>query len=237
MVKFIKNILIVSIALISSTCFAASSDSNNDYDADYYEDEGRLLFKIRAHAIKSNAKQKKLSTPTSATPQAVGAFAENGYGAETATTIFFNDNIAAELSLGFSVIKVKSTSLSNIANNYGGTLGYTKKRAIYMVPLTLAGQYHLAPFGAVRPYVGGGYHAAYMFTKAKEFKINNGHGPMVQAGVDFVAKDDTLINLDIKQYILSSKVTYKGAIVGSNRATSTVKFNPLVISIGIGFMF
>ena len=234
MTKFSKIILLLTITLSGLTSFGAS----NVYDEDYYEDEGRLLFKIRGHGIITNGKQKSLPAPTSPTPVSVGSLVKNGYGADTATTIFFNDNVAAELSLGVDVMGVKTTTISNIANNYQGTLstGY-KRKNLFMVPLTLTGQYHVAPFGAVRPYVGAGYHGAYIFSKIREFKASNCHGFVAQVGVDFVAKDDTLINFDIKQFLRTTKITYKGDITGGNSVTSKARLDPLVISIGIGFMF
>lgn len=233
MTKLSKNILALFVALTSLTSLGAS----NVYDEDYYK-EGRLLFKVRGHGIITEGKQKGLPTPTSATPVSVGSLVKNGYGADTATTIFFNDNIAAELSLGVDVMGVKTTTMSSIANNYNGTLstGY-KRKNLFMVPLTLTGQYHIAPFGAVRPYVGAGYHGAYVFSKIREFKASNSHGFVAQIGVDFVAKDDTLINIDVRQFLRTTKVTYKSSVTGGNNVTSKVKLNPLVISAGIGFMF
>lgn len=234
MMKLTKNILLLSITLAS----LASQGATNIYDEDYYEDEGRLLFKVRGYGIVASGKQKNLPTPTSANPVSVSPLIGNGYGADTATTIFFNDNMAAELSLGIDVLGIKSTALSNIANNYNGTTSTnSKRRNLFMVPLTLTAQYHIAPFGAIRPYVGAGYHGAYVFSRIKEFKANNSHGAVAQIGIDFVAKDDTLITLDVRQFLRTTKIKYKGSVTGGNSVSSKVKINPLVISAGIGFMF
>ncbi len=229
MIKAIKNILFT---LIIFTSYVSLADkSNDDYDIDYVEEEGRLLFKIRGHGIYTHGKQKNLPPPIATNPSAVGSLIQNGFGADTATAIFFNDNIATELSLGFSLLRTKNSTIKSVLNNYNYTNDIGKRKDIYMIPLTVTGQYHIAPFGAIRPYVGGGYHGAYLFTKSKQIKIKNGHGLVVQAGVDFVAKDDTLITLDLRQYLLNTKVTYKNA----NNATSKIKLNPLLISAGIGF--
>lgn len=75
-------------------------------------------------------------------------------------------------------------------------------------------------------------------TRSKSFRIiKNGFGPVLQAGVDLYAKDDTLINLDVRQYFLTSKVHYKKSLVNSDAISSRIKMNPLLISIGIGFKF
>lgn len=235
MKKTIKNILFVILLTLSYANMAAAKATNdNKNDIDYYEDEGRLLFKIRALGLKTNSKQKGL--PAVAAPNPSGALIQSGFGIDSATAIFFNDNIATELSLGINVLRVKNSTIADIASSYGNTSYSSKRKDIYMVPLTLTIQYHIAPFGAIRPYVGGGYHAAYMLTRSKAFKVGNGHGGVLQAGVDLVAKDDTLINFDIRQYFAKTKVTYKSAAIGSKTdIASKIKLNPLVISLGIGF--
>ncbi len=208
---------------------------SNDYDASYYEDEGHLLFKVRGTGILTSGKQKKLPEPTISSPVSVSGLVKNGYGADTATTIFFNDNIGVELSLGFYALKTKTSSLIDLTYNYQSNVMPAKRKDIYMIPLSFAPQFHIAPFGGFRPYIGGGFTAAYLFTKSKEFKVNNGFGSFLQAGVDLVAKDDTLVTLDIKQYYYKPKISYNNSFIKNKRVTSRVDLNPLLISIGVGF--
>lgn len=235
MIKIIKNLLFAYVICIS---FSAFSSSQVDNEEDNYQDEGRLLFKIRVHGLLSHATQKGLTTKNQVSnAKKVGHFIENGYGGDVATTIFFSDNIASELSLGFDVLKTKYASIRDVGSNYGvNNKNLGKKKDVFMIPVTLTGQYHIAPFGGIRPYVGLGYHGAYMFSKCKLFDIKNGHGAVMQVGVDFVAKDDTMINFDIRQYFLNTKVAYKESFI-SPAVTSKVKINPLIISLGIGFKF
>lgn len=233
---FIKNILFTSIFLIASTVFA------NDYDAGYYEDEGSLLFKIRGFYINSPSKLKSLPSSV-ANKEKPGSIVENGYGFDTATTFFFTDNIATELSLGLSMLRVKNSALEKVGSSFGnGAKSPGKKNEIYFVPLAATLQYHVAPFGAIRPYVGAGYHGAYMYTRSKAIKVANGHGPVAQIGIDFISKDDTLFTFDVRQYFLKSKLTFKkGFLFPNNDAASNigskVDWNPLVISAGFGFKF
>lgn len=233
--KFIKNIFIASTLLVASSAFA-----NNDYDANYYEDEGALLFKIRGFYISAPAKIKQ--APVNGTEKP-GDLVQNGYGFDTATTYFFTDNIATELSLGLSFLRTKSSALNKASVAYGDGTGTSgKKNDIFFIPLAATLQYHVAPFGAVRPYVGGGYHGSYLYTRSKAIKVRPGHGAVLQAGIDFMAKDDTLITFDIRQYFLKSKVTFKkGFLFPNNSAASDVSskvdFNPLVVSLGVGFKF
>lgn len=228
---FISSIAFSSIA---KDIYADDDNSKADYDSAYYENEGNLLFKARVRGISTDGKQSNLPQATAANPVKIGNLIENGFGVDASTSVFFNSYIAAELSVGFDMLRVKNSNLANIAYNYGGSF-VGKRKDLYMVPLTLTGQYHIAPFGAIRPYIGGGYHGAYMMTKSK-FKVKNGIGPVIQAGVDFYAKDDTFITVDLKQYFLKNKVNYSSSLVNTP-VSSDVRINPLVLSIGIGFRF
>ncbi len=237
MIKVAKKLgifLLVSCASISSF---ADYDPNNDYDADYYENEGNLVFKMKAVGIKSSAKQTDFPKAIAKNPVSIGNFAENGYGLEASTSIFFASNVAAELSLGLDALRNKNINLKNVAYNYGTNPEYVaKRRTLYMIPLTVIGQYHIAAFGGIRPYIGAGYHGAYFINSSKGCTVKNGHGAVLQVGVDLYAKDDTLINLDVKQYFLNTNVDYKSPLV-KKPVSSKVKFNPLMIAIGVGFRF
>ena len=244
MLRIVKKLgIILFVSSISVNSFAKSVyddvDAAPDYDsALYYENEGSLVFKMRLGGVFPSAKQKGLPSPTSPKPVSLGEVAANGYGGDTSTTVFFNNYLAAELSLGFSVLRTKYTSLAAVAHNYSvDNVKLGKNKPIYMIPATVTGQLHIAPYGGIRPYMGIGYHGSYMLTQATGLRIKNGHGAVVQIGVDFYAKDDTLINIDIRQFFLNPKLEYKPNLVGNKTVTSKVKLNPLIVSVGIGFTF
>lgn len=122
--KSIQNILIAFIFLMASS----ASASNNDYDANYYEDEGSLLFKIRGFYINAPVKIKTAPINGAEKP---GKLLQNGYGFDTATTYFFTDNIAAELSLGLGMLKTKSSAIKKASTAYGDGTGSAGKKMIY----------------------------------------------------------------------------------------------------------
>ena len=141
------------------------------------------------------------------------------------------------------MMRVKSSELAKARNAFGtGVANIGKKHEIYYVPAAATVQYHIAPFGAIRPYVGGGYSGSFMFSRSKAIKVDHGHGAVIQAGIDFVSKDDTMFTFDIKQFFTKSKVTLKKGFLDPNNANaanigSTATWNPLVVSAGIGFKF
>ena len=124
--NFTKNIIVLFAAL-----FALNSTAS-EYKNSYYEDEGDLLFKIRGFYFNTNAKLTKLP-PSVANKPKPKSFAQNGYGFDTATTYFFTNNIAAELSLGFGIIKVKSSALASASTAFGSGGGNAgTKNEIYL---------------------------------------------------------------------------------------------------------
>ncbi len=223
-----------------STTSIAASKVPEDYDSGYYESEGRIHFKGRILGAISRGNQKGLPQPTStkgkAAPQKNGHFVANGFGVEGATTLFFGDHIAAELGLGLTVYKVSTTALNAISYNYGNGNTLSKSRRIYAIPATFTMQYHIAPFGAIRPYVGAGYSGTYFLSRAKEFNLKNTHGAVGQFGVDFVMTNDMTLNIDIKKYSLAPKLTYKRNVMGTS-LSSKAKIDPWVIAVGAGFKF
>lgn len=141
--RILKNLAIFCVFAISSNVFAGESVSvpkENDYYANYYNDtETSLLFKIRGFYAATNAKMGSLPAPTTAGASKPGKLAQQGYGFDTAMTIFVTDNIAAEVSLGLGFYKTKSSALSDAATAYGsGTSSLGKRNQIFMVPVTLS---------------------------------------------------------------------------------------------------
>ncbi len=235
--RIIYAIILSTIVATANIAFAASGD----YYANYYEDEGDLLFKVRGFYLSTSSKPKGFPASVSS-KEKPGSLVQHGYGVDTATTYFFTDNIAAELSLGIGMMKVKGSALSKAAALGDGTGVGGKNNQIIIVPAAGTIQYHVAPFGAIRPYVGGGIHGTYMHTRSKAIKVSTGYGPVVQLGIDFISKDDTLFTFDVRQYFLKSNVTFRKSLLGPNNPAITdirskVDWNPLVISAGFGFKF
>jgi outer membrane protein len=235
MKKFIQLALIALLLGWTHLGFT-STDEDDIYN---YQDEGRLVFKLRGFGAISEGKQKGLPVATSqrgrTSPQANEKLATKGYGLEGATELFFNDHIASELSAGFGTLKTKAPE--SIAYNYSDNAKAGKKKDLFVLPVSFLMQFHAAPFGAISPYVGGGLHYSMLFTRSRDYKLSNAKGPVFQAGVDFVTRDDTIINVDVKKYIMESKVKYKSSVAPNGGVSSKLKIDPVVISVGIGYKF
>lgn len=228
---------VITLLALNTTLAASSAANAMEYKNSYYEDEGDLLFKLKAQYINTDSKLTKLPTATNAGADLPKSLTKNGYGAEGSMTYFFTKNIAAELSVGVQQHRINSSSLTDIHKAFGtGVAEIGKHKEIYQIPATATIQYHIAPFGGVRPYVGAGYNATYMHSRSKEVKLNNAHGAVLQAGVDFVMRNDMIVTVDVKQLFLKSKISFKKEYLNTtSNVDSTVKWNPLVISAGVGF--
>lgn len=223
-----SHIILSSFALLLA--HAAIAD-NIEFDP-----SRQLIVKLNAGITSTNGKLKGLPAPTStrgvAAPQTVPSLISKGASFTASSTLFFTDFLASELA--FNLNAFRSRSSSAIAHNYSDTSIAQKRRLIYIAPMSVALQYYVAPYGAVRPYLGGGYSYGISHAQSKNFTVSNASGVMVQAGVNLVNKDDTIINLDVKQYIMSAKVKYKNNIV-AKPVTAKMKLNPITVSIGVGY--
>lgn len=236
--KFYKKIAAIICLGLSLNAVAAKATEGNDYNSGAYTDEGKILVKFRALFASTEGAVKGLPATTSGNPIPSVRFLTNGAGLENANTIFFTERLAAEVTLGINSYNVSRSSLNKIAADYGNNSGIEpKKRLLVGIPASMTMQFHIAPFGAIRPYVGGGYGATYFFSRAAEFKIKPAHGSIFQAGVDIVMTNDSLINLDIRKYNLSPKITYKKSLLGagSQPISSKLQISPWTIALGIGF--
>lgn len=236
----LRNLVIFCIFSISTNVFSAESGAfqkENDYYANCYDDtENSFLFKIRGFYAATYAKMSGLAVPTSYGVLKNEKLAQHGYGFDAAMTIFVTDYIAEEISLGLGFYKIKSLALLDAATTYGaGILNLGKRNQIFIVPVTFATQYHAVLGERLKPYIGIGLNGPHMHTCSRAIKVDNGFESALQVGVDFISKDGTLFILDIRQYLLRSKVKFNKSYLGTDGINLKVVWNPIVVSTGFGF--
>ena len=145
---------------------------------------------------------------------------------EVDISYFFTKNIAAELIL---TVPQKQHVYSN-----GADLGTFKH-----LPPTLTVQYHFTDFTGYKPYVGAGLN----YTQITAEKISAGGGTnnvtlsdksiggALQAGVDIPLTKQVSLNFDVKKVYIKSHVYVGGTDVG------TLKLDPVVFGVGVGYRF
>lgn len=139
---------------------------------------------------------------------------------------FLTQNIAAELVVTYP-------QQHDVSVNGYGTVGSFKE-----LPPTLTVQYHFSPTATVSPYLGAGINYTRIsnvnftqagFTAATLSK--NNIGLALQAGTDINITNEWLINFDIKKIQLRPDVKVNGNTV------STIKADPWIVGVGVGYRF
>ncbi|WP_198968701.1 OmpW/AlkL family protein [Xylophilus sp. ASV27] len=150
---------------------------------------------------------------------------------ELDVTYFFTPNIAAELVL--TVPQKQNVTVRQSALGGPVDIGTFKH-----LPPTLMLQYHFMPEATFRPYVGAGVN----YTRISSVKLavptvgqlgldHNSFGFAVGAGVDIALAKNVFLNFDIKKVQISSDVKLGG------QKLSTVKIDPWLFGVGIGYRF
>jgi outer membrane protein len=134
---------------------------------------------------------------------------------------FISSNIAAELILTYP-------------QQFDAKLNGSKIGTLKLLPPTLTAQYHFTNLGPVKPYVGAGVNLT-IFSDVNlpaglEVKKSS-VGFALQAGVDFAIDKKLSLNLDVKKVQIRTDLSAGGANLG------TVKVDPLLVGVGVGYKF
>lgn len=146
-------------------------------------------------------------------------------------TYFFTPNIAAEL-----VLTVPQKQRVTIAQSALG--GPVDIGSFKHLPPSLMLQYHFIPDGTVRPYAGIGLN----YTRIGSVNLavptvgrldleHHSFGLALGAGVDIAIAKNVFLNFDVKKVQIRTDVSLNGTKL------STVKVDPLLIGVGIGYRF
>ncbi|WP_341888566.1 OmpW family outer membrane protein [Variovorax sp. YR752] len=150
---------------------------------------------------------------------------------ELDVTYFFTPNIAAELVL--TVPQKQTVTVQQSA--LGGPVGIGTFKHL---PPSLMLQYHFMPTAKIRPYIGAGLN----YTRLSSVNLqvptvgrlqlqNESFGFAMGAGVDIEVAKNTYLNLDVKKLRIRSAVNMNGVQL------STVKVDPWLFGVGIGYRF
>jgi outer membrane protein len=141
---------------------------------------------------------------------------------EVDISYFFSPNIAAELVLTYP-------------QKHDVTLDGARIGSFKHLPPTLLAQYHFMPDASFRPYVGAGLN----YTTISGVDLLGGKGGLehdslglaLQAGADIRIDQRWSFNIDVKKVNIRSDVRSGGAKI------SSVKIDPLLVGVGLGYRF
>lgn len=174
---------------------------------------GQGPWMVRARAVHLDMANKD-STP-------LGLTVDNKTIPEVDVSYFFTPNIAAELIL---TVPQKQT-----VSSVGTPIGTFKH-----LPPTLLVQYHFTGLNGYKPYLGVGVN----YTDISKVSLPTGvtldshsWGGALQAGVDIPLDKNWSINFDVKKVYIKTNVYAAGASLG------TLKLDPLLVGVGLGYRF
>ncbi len=196
-------------AVACAMLFASGASFADGMAADH---AGEIM--VRARAVQINFNN------STNTPALAGVGAANKTIPEVDLSYFFTSHIAAELILTYPQ---KITVNPNVGS-------------LKALPPTLTVQYHFAPDSqSFRPYVGAGVN----YTRFSSYSLgggalsgsNNSTGFALQAGFDVPITDKMTFNLDLKKLTMRTDITAAGVPVG------TLKLDPYLVGVGLGWKF
>lgn len=175
---------------------------------------------VRARAVHINPADR--STPLAGTGGSDRIHVSNKTIPELDISYFFTPQLAAELILTYP-------------QKHDVMLDGARIGSLRHLPPTLSAQYHFAPQAALNPYLGVGVN----YTRISHVKLLNGAadleknswGLALQAGVDIRLDARWSLNVDVKKLNLRSDLLLGGA------HASTVKVDPLLFGVGVGYRF
>lgn len=160
---------------------------------------------------------------------------DNSIMPEVDITYMATDNI------GFELIAAVTEHTASGISGTTGTLGPLAET--WVLPPTLTAQYHFAPEGKVRPYVGAGINYTIFFSEDASSALEGAVGPTsvslddsfgyaLQAGVDIEVSERVFLNLDIKYIDIDTTARFTTTAAGTQ--TVDISLDPLVVGVGIG---
>lgn len=202
---------------------------------------GDIMVRARALAVMPD---EKANVNVTGIGKVGEASVNNDYIPELDFSYFITDNIALELIAGTSRHTVKTSLPSAL----GGSLDVGK---VSLLPPTLSAQYHFLPKSQVSPYVGAGLNYT-LFYREDAARSANGAGLAVtqtdyknrfgfalQAGVDVFVTDNIALNFDVKKLFLRTKLnaTVNAGPGVDLPVTSSVRLDPWIVGVGVGYKF
>ncbi len=192
---------------------------------------GDVLIRVRGILVAPNESSSGITPAFPAEKVKVG----NSVMPEVDFTYMLSKRIGAELIL--------ATTKHDASGRTGTTGSIGKLASTWVLPPTLTLQYHFAPDGPIRPYVGvGANYTIFYSEKASKgleaavgqtsVSMKSSFGYALQAGVDVPLSERTFVNLDVKYIDMDTTARLSTTAAGVQR--TRIHLDPLIIGIGFG---
>jgi outer membrane protein len=193
--------------------------------------KGDVLVRARAIIVAPNER----SGPVSGIPGSKVGVGDSVMP-EVDFTYMATNHIGAELIVATTKHSVSGRGTISALGDVGNT---------WVLPPTLTLQYHFAPDGKVRHYLGAGINYSIFYSAKATPSLNAALGPTkvklgdsvgyaLQAGVDIPVSEKVFVNFDIKYIDMKTNARLTS---GATTRTARVEIDPIVAGMGVGFRF
>lgn len=167
-----------------------------------------------------------------------GVSVDTAYAPEVDVTYMVTNNLGLEL--------IAATTKHSAKGKTGTTGSIGKLLDTWVLPPTLTLQYHFAPEGKFRPYVGAGVNYTIFYNERAAGSLEDAVGPTdvslsdsfgwaLQAGADIPVNEKLFLNFDVKYIDIDTTARLNTTAIGQQRVR--VNIDPLVIGFGVGMRF
>lgn len=161
--------------------------------------------------------------PSASSGPVPGVDVDDKWAPEVDISYFLTRNLALELILTYP-------------QKHDVTLNGVNIGSVKHLPPTLTLQYHFAPEAGFRPYVGAGIN----YTRFSSINLNvpprldtedSSVGWALQAGFDIPIARNMVVNVDVKKVKIETDLFTPAGYL------TTLKIDPLIVGIGLGWKF
>jgi len=195
---------------------------------------GDVLVRLRAILVAPNESSSGI-TPLFPTEKVK---VSNSVMPEVDFTYMLTSHIGTEL--------IVATTKHHATGKTGTTGSIGKLASTWVLPPTLTLQYHFAPDGKIRPYVGAGVNYTIFYSEKAskgleaavgktDVRMKASFGYALQAGIDIPLTDRTFLNLDVKYIDMDTNTRLATTAIGTQRVK--VHLDPLIVGVGLGMRF
>jgi outer membrane protein W len=211
------------LAMLTSVSIA-HADLRGPYS--YSDEEGKWVTRVRVGGAFYGTKNEykigdtPVNIATNEDPLATTASIEGD------VSYFLNDYLSFTGSIGYHPQQDTQVTYNLIVVNDEDS------GKLSLLPLSLIAQYHFAPYGALRPYLGAGVHYTYPIESYELSKFDVAPGLVLNAGSDWWWSKEWGLSLDVKKYFMELERDMSAIGIPLKQELTA---DPLVVSAGFSF--
>jgi outer membrane protein len=199
-----------------------------------YANKGDILIRLRGIMVAPNTRSGGI-LPTLPAEQVK---VSKSFMPEVDFSYMLTNHVGAEL--------IVATTKHHADGKTGTTGAIGRLASTWVLPPTLTLQYHFAPQGSIRPYVGAGINYSIFYSEKASTALVTAVGPTkvgmsdsvgyaLQAGVDIPIGKRTFVNLDIKYLDIDTTARLATTAIGTQSVK--IHLDPVVVGVGFGMRF